>query len=406
MIKKTRYEAAAAAASNGGGAAAAAAANNNLPPSQQQQQQKPPFASLPSATLAALNAVAAQVDKVPDVNDAANRVKAAPTPLMTVPTAPPTQLQQPPPAVATGPAAESAAAAAAATPLTPDQIKAMMENAKKMIAAKKAAAGAAAIPAAAAAASPTVTPAAPGVATVRPAFPPPRPMFPTEEPDLPIPGGRSKVVNAEEQDKLKRAAQLQAQIKAKLQSMTMVPDLMSVENKAKEAAAEATKLAAEKKPQAPKLIIDAQGRTLDAEGNEITIAPRVPELKANLRAVQREAMKSGIASVIPGVAGSSTGVVLHPGGVVMKVEPPENKYLDYRIEQKAAGRSKRGFKFHDAGKFQQMASRLRTKAQLEKLQNQVSERGFWDANEIDTSSVYSSHTVHSFARIPLTRSLA
>merc|ERR1719383_856662 len=193
-----------------------------------------------------------------------------------------------------------------------------------MIAAKKAAAGAAAIPAAAA--SPTVTPAAPGVATVRPAFPPPRPMFPTEEPDLPIPGGRSKVVNAEEQDKLKRAAQLQAQIKAKLQSMTMVPDLMSVENKAKEAAAEATKLAAEKKPQAPKLIIDAQGRTLDAEGNEITIAPRVPELKANLRAVQRQ---SGIASVIPG-ASSSSGVVLHPSGVVTKVEStaPENKYQE------------------------------------------------------------------------------
>ena len=108
---------------------------------------------------------------------------------------------------------------------------------------------------------------------------------------------------------------------------------------------------------------------MDAEGNEITIAPRVPELKANLRASQRDAFKSGMASVIPGTASVTSGAP----GILMKVDPAVNKYLDHRIELKTAGRStKRGFKFHDAGKFQQLASRLRTKAQLEKLQNQVS----------------------------------
>ena len=80
-----------------------------------------------------------------------------------------------------------------------------------MIAEKKAAAG---IGRAAVAAAPAANPAA---VTQHVLLPPPRPMFPTgghiggtapvmpalpppeEEPDLPIPSGRSKLINAEEQ---------------------------------------------------------------------------------------------------------------------------------------------------------------------------------------------------------------
>ena len=38
---------------------------------------------------------------------------------------------------------------------------------------------------------------------------------------------------------------------------------------------------------------------------------------------------------------------------------------------KPGQRIRRGFKFHEKGKFEQLASRLRTKAQLEKLQNEI-----------------------------------
>jgi U4/U6 small nuclear ribonucleoprotein PRP3 len=55
-----------------------------------------------------------------------------------------------------------------------------------------------------------------------------------------------------------------------------------------------------------------------------------------------------------------------------KVEKPDNTYVDPRIGQKMAARSKRSMVFHDAGKFQDEANRLRMKAQLEKLQSDIS----------------------------------
>lgn len=212
MIKKTRYE----AASNGGGA------NNNLP------QQKTSGFALPSATLAALNAVAAQVDNVPDVNDRSNG-SPAPSPLLpthSVPTMGPAATAAAAAAQAAAAAAqhalqqqqqqtdESDANAAPSAPLTADQIKMMMENAKMMIAQKKAAAGIgrAVTP------TPVLVSPDPHQRPFSNPRAPPRSMFPTggtmggtiptmptiiptseEEPDLPIPSGRSKLINAEEQ---------------------------------------------------------------------------------------------------------------------------------------------------------------------------------------------------------------
>lgn len=40
---------------------------------------------------------------------------------------------------------------------------------------------------------------------------------------------------------------------------------------------------------------------------------------------------------------------------------------------KSALRTKRALRFHEPGKFQQMAERMRMKAQLEKLQNEISQ---------------------------------
>lgn len=51
----------------------------------------------------------------------------------------------------------------------------------------------------------------------------------------------------------------------------------------------------------------------------------------------------------------------------------ETHFFDPRIGNKAAIRGKRALKFHEPGKFQQLAERMRMKAQLEKLQNEISQ---------------------------------
>lgn len=51
----------------------------------------------------------------------------------------------------------------------------------------------------------------------------------------------------------------------------------------------------------------------------------------------------------------------------------ELRFVDNRIGMKPAIRTKRALRFHEPGKFQQLAERLRMKAQLEKLQNEISQ---------------------------------
>ncbi|XP_032235952.1 U4/U6 small nuclear ribonucleoprotein Prp3 isoform X2 [Nematostella vectensis] len=97
------------------------------------------------------------------------------------------------------------------------------------------------------------------------------------------------------------------------------------------------------------LILDSTGRTVDATGKAVQLSSRMPTLKANIRAKKREQFK---------------------------VEKPsedltERSYFDPRVTVPAAVRPKRTFKFHEKGKFQQVAQRIRTKTQLEKLQKQI-----------------------------------
>ncbi|XP_015774527.1 PREDICTED: U4/U6 small nuclear ribonucleoprotein Prp3-like [Acropora digitifera] len=97
------------------------------------------------------------------------------------------------------------------------------------------------------------------------------------------------------------------------------------------------------------LILDQSGRTVDAAGRAIQLTSRMPTLKANIRAKKAEQFK---------------------------IEKPtedliESKYFDARVGIKPAQRSKRGFKFHERGKFQQIAQRIRAKTQLDKLQKEI-----------------------------------
>ncbi|KAK0086294.1 hypothetical protein PV325_001839 [Microctonus aethiopoides] len=136
-------------------------------------------------------------------------------------------------------------------------------------------------------------------------------------------------------DKAKKIAALQAQIRNKLSSGLLnnvnVPD----------------------KP--TPLILDELGRTVDITGKEVQLTQVVPTLKANIRAKKREEFKAQLQD--------SKG----------PEDFQDTHFFDDRIGVKVATRGKRALKFHEPGKFQQLADRIRMKAQLEKLQNEISQ---------------------------------
>lgn len=136
-------------------------------------------------------------------------------------------------------------------------------------------------------------------------------------------------------DKARKIAVLQAQIRNKLNSGLLgnvnVPD----------------------KP--TPLILDESGRTVDITGKEVQLTQVVPTLKANIRAKKREEFKAQLQE--------SKG----------PEEIQDTHFFDNRIGVKPAMRGKRALKFHEPGKFQQLAERMRMKTQLEKLQNEISQ---------------------------------
>ncbi|NXR57612.1 PRPF3 protein, partial [Rhadina sibilatrix] len=102
------------------------------------------------------------------------------------------------------------------------------------------------------------------------------------------------------------------------------------------------------------LILDEQGWIVDVSGKEIKLTHHMPTLKANIHAVKKEKFKQQL-----------------------KEKPLEdmesNMYFDPRVSITPAQRQKRTLKFHEKGKFEKIAQRLRTKAQLEKLQAEISQ---------------------------------
>lgn len=154
---------------------------------------------------------------------------------------------------------------------------------------------------------------------------------------------RKKVLSAlkskdqEDVERAKKIAMLQAQIKAKLSGTlsAFIPP------------------PAQEKPKP--LILDDQGRTVDNSGRAISIPTLAPTLKANIRAKKKETFTKGV----------------HPND--RQQDDQSSKFFDDRINTKPALRTKRNLRFHEPGKFQQMAEKLRMKAQLEKLQNEISQ---------------------------------
>lgn len=141
--------------------------------------------------------------------------------------------------------------------------------------------------------------------------------------------------NQEDVERAKKIAMLQAQIKAKL-SGTLSAIIPPVQEKPKP------------------LILDDQGRTVDNSGRAISIPTLAPTLKANIRAKKKETFNKST----------------QPND---RQEDQSLKFFDDRINLKAPVRTKRSLRFHEPGKFQQMAEKMRMKAQLEKLQNEISQ---------------------------------
>lgn len=102
------------------------------------------------------------------------------------------------------------------------------------------------------------------------------------------------------------------------------------------------------------LILDEKGRTVDASGKEVELTHRMPTLKANIRAVKREQFRQQLKEK-PGEDLESTS------------------YFDQRVLITPSQRTRRGFKFHEQGRFEKIAQRIRTKAQLERLQNEIAQ---------------------------------
>ncbi|XP_030641416.1 U4/U6 small nuclear ribonucleoprotein Prp3 [Chanos chanos] len=102
------------------------------------------------------------------------------------------------------------------------------------------------------------------------------------------------------------------------------------------------------------LILDELGRTVDASGNEVELTHRMPTLKANIRAVKREQFRQQL-----------------------KERPSDDlestSYFDQRVPTAPPQRPRKSFKFHDKGRFEKIAQRIRTKAQLEKLQAEIAQ---------------------------------
>ncbi|KAM7355897.1 pre-mRNA processing factor 3 isoform 2-T2 [Cochliomyia hominivorax] len=145
----------------------------------------------------------------------------------------------------------------------------------------------------------------------------------------------------EDMDKAKKIAELQAQIRAKLSgslaNLIQQPPVPSTDRP---------------KP----LILDEDGRTIDKSGRAINIPTLTPTLKANIRAQKRDVF-------------SKTQNYLEKSSA----QEDTLKFFDDRITQKPGNRNKRALRFHEPGKFQQMAERMRMKAQLERLQNEISQ---------------------------------
>lgn len=190
----------------------------------------------------------------------------------------------------------------------------------------------------------------------------PTPTAPSTGTSQSIPPSQAATFMNDAIEKARKAAELQARIQSQL---TMKPGILGAlgntgpHNLVALANLHAMGIAPPKvevkevnKP--TPLILDELGRTVDASGKEVELTHRMPTLKANIRAVKREQFRQQLKEK-PGDDLESTS------------------YFDQRVTLTPAQRPRKGFKFHEQGRFEKIAQRIRTKAQLEKLQTEIAQ---------------------------------
>lgn len=253
---------------------------------------------------------------------------------------------------------QAAAAAASASPpqvttetnLTSTQITQMMMNAQREIEERKRALSAIKIkdlPPAAASLSAATNAAAAAAAAIAAAIAAPRPQLPPQTSSLPAHLAAQKLrpsASIEEIERAKKIADLQAQIRAKLSGIGSQTGTIG-----------GTILPPQVQEKPKPLILDEEGRTVDTTGRTISLPTLAPTLKANIRAKKKEIFNKASQPA------------------ERSYEEEGQKFVDERIVAKSAMRTKRSLRFHEPGKFQQMAERMRMKSQLEKLQNEISQ---------------------------------
>ena len=173
-------------------------------------------------------------------------------------------------------------------------------------------------------------------------------------------------------DKAKSIAALQADIQARLARVGMANTAMIGANRP------APVVSDDGSQNVPRiaetrhgLILDSEGRTVDASGQELHLGRYQPTLKANLRAkkqaeTEEQATEEGI-----GVGGEATNLGL--GQASAQVEET-SQYFDARVSSKGfvARPKRKAFAFNTPGKYVKEGNQLRMKAQLEKLQAAIS----------------------------------
>ncbi|XP_046452336.1 U4/U6 small nuclear ribonucleoprotein Prp3-like [Daphnia pulex] len=175
---------------------------------------------------------------------------------------------------------------------------------------------------------------------------------------LPTPVAPKAVPPSSMDERARKIAELQAQIQSKLATSTLATLNLSLPKTASVPAS--TGEGSNNEPKPGPLILNADGRTVDATGKEIALAQYTPTLKANIRAKKREVLKTHM--------GKGSQQQSEEAGNLT-----ESRFFDPRVAAKSSVRTRRTFHFHEQGKFQQVASRMRMKAQLDKLQSEISQ---------------------------------
>lgn len=117
------------------------------------------------------------------------------------------------------------------------------------------------------------------------------------------------------------------------------------------------------------LILDELGRTVDASGKEIELTHRMPTLKGNTQDISIKAccVQSILFSyfVVFLCLANIRAVKREQFRQQLKEKPADDlestSYFDPRVPLLPAQRAKKGFRFHEQGRFEKIAQRIRTK---------------------------------------------